>query len=364
MHPTAVTVVAVLFAAATTAASASPQGGDPTPAEIAEARERFASLSNLRKAMVVRSLHQRIAEDPDPLLQTILGLAVLEAEPHDATPLPMHDPAVHAPGAAPARRRIGPDDPAQRPFRDKLRGTEFLPDLAKRVVYEWHTGRIVRVDDAPGFDALFDDLLRGYPPGADIVVARVLAALDADPRERQAAAYFGHVYADLDARAYDGLSLYDAWSTALQVDVPDVDAIPFAVTLLGDRSFRSPIPADAKRTALYVKIKERATAHRTYRTLREAAAASLVHATPKLDPTYAPLVPRFHYLFATNGDDLAAFTAAIGRITDRDRWIDDLDASFKKDRAALALRDRRTDALAALGRKLRRLAVDTVTRGR
>src|SRR5690606_33114090 len=112
------------------------------------------------------------------------------------------------------------------------------------------------------------------------------------------------------------------------VDVPDVDAIPFEQRVLGKKTFRSPIPANARRAALYQRIQERAIAFRKYRTLREAAAMAFLRAEPVMDPTYAPLVPRFHYLYARGDGDVGAVAGLLAGSRDRDALIAAMDAQI------------------------------------
>lgn len=337
---------------------------DPTPgaADIVSARERFQTLTNLRKAMVVRGLEQRLLSDPDPLLQRILAFSEPLSDVPEARPKIAHDPERYAKGVAPTRRLIGPDDPAHVKFATTLPDTRLLPDLRKAVVYDWGEGRIVSLPEPLGFDDLYENMLRGYPPGADVALARVQATLDDQAKERPIAAYLDHLYADLDARVYQGITLYDAWASGRQVDVPDVDAIPFALLILKDRSFRSPIPADARRAALYEKIKTAAVAHRTYRTWREAAAAAFIAAQPPMDQTYAPLVPRFHYLFAVLGDDPKALKQVLAKAGDRDLWIAQMDALLSGSKTERDRRDQRARQMSGMAHKIQRMAIAAVER--
>jgi hypothetical protein len=139
--------------------------------------------------------------------------------------------------------------------------------------------------------------------------------------------------------------------------MPDVDAIAFPVLILGDNSYQAPIPADGRRDALYERIKRSALSHRKYRTMLEAAAAAFVRAEPEMDPMYARLAPRFHYLFATHGDDLGRVHQVLVGLGSRDALIESVDKAVVGDEQAMDRRERRKEELAAMAQKLRALAV-------
>jgi hypothetical protein len=330
--------------------------------ETGEALRRFRALPVARQALVVRTIEQAVSADPDPTVQRVLALWLGFATLPDAAPAGWHDPAVWAPGAAPPRTLVRAGTPAHAAKREEFPPVVLLADLRKAVFYEWATGRVVRRAEPLSFEERFANLLAGYPPGSDCALAQVLRDLDHDPRERPVARIVEHRYADLDARVYEDITLYEAWYSGKTVHVPDVDAIPFAVQILKDGSFRSPIPADARREKLYARIRDRVHQFRLYRTLREAGAAAFLRAEPAIDPTYALLAPRFHWLFARHGDD-ARKVADVLRKQPRDELLDRLDATFKKSNEQLALRDARTRELRECARRIRELALATLAGG-
>ncbi|HLU40721.1 MAG TPA: hypothetical protein VK081_15155, partial [Planctomycetota bacterium] len=219
------------------------------PTEELSARDalaRFDALPVLRQAMLVRRLEQKVALADDPAVRRIASLRLDPGVPLPDAPAPVwFDPAEWAP-VAPERRVAPPSDPRHRAVRAAMPEVTVMPDLARGVRYDWRTGSIIRARSL-GWRERFANLAHGYPPGADEAYARVLAALDRDPLQRRLADYFEHLYADRDGTVWEGVTLYEAWYAGRTMEMPDVDAIAFAVQILGDRSFVSPIPADARR---------------------------------------------------------------------------------------------------------------------
>lgn len=330
---------------------------DSRPASGPEPLAAFAQLPTLKKAGVLRRIEKRCQASDDPLLRSILALRTTGPELPVRLPTGCHLAEDWAKGVAPTRTLVAADSAAHQAVRAKYPRVPFLDDLSPSVSYDWHVGRVVREERSVGYDERFTNLLAGWPPDADLVIAQLVARFDQDPAQRRLAEYFEHWWADLDAKAYEGVSLHEAWSSGRIVDVPDVDAIPFAVHVLGDRSFVSPIPADARRTALYEKIRAAAAAHRRYRSVVLAAAAAAVRAEPVLDPTWKELVPRFHLVWAECAGDVAAVTKRVAEaVRDRDAFVAETDARVVATPAVYELREGRKRDLARVQQTITRIA--------
>src|SRR5690606_28620521 len=166
---------------------------------------------------------------------------------------------------------------------------------------------------------------------------------------------------DLEARAFPGITLYDAWYSGEIVDVPDVDAVPYARELLGDRSLVSPL-SGPPRDRLYAAIRAGALRYRIHRSICEAAAGAFVAAEPRMDPIYARLVPRLHYLFATCDDDVERVAREVARLG-RDGMIGAVDASVQEGNGtAFEVREARRRELAETAARIRSLALATLER--
>ena len=289
----------------------------------------FRAFDATARGSLIRSLERKIQLDPNPAIQRIVSLQ------RDTSKLPLqpalayHRAAEFAPKVAPIRRVIPTTDPRHRERRKAYPPRRVLPELIRAVFYDWGTGQIVRRKQPLSDVEVMTNLLNGYPPGSDITFALLLEKFDTDSKMRKVASYLAHRYANLDGSVFAGITLYEAWYSGEFVAVPDVDSIPFARTILRVRSFRSPIPANAKRTALYAKIRDAAFVYRKYRTLREAAAAAFLRAEPKMDPNYVELVPRLHYLLVTLGDDPDKIRAFLKNMTDRDKMIAAIDKQLE-----------------------------------
>jgi hypothetical protein len=337
---------------------------EPTLPPADELLAGFRALDADKRRTVVRNLERRLLLEPYEPLQRIVSMARgMESYPPLQPPV-FHDPQVVAPGVAGPRKLIGPDAPAHAAARAAFPEPAFLDDLEVAVRYDWAAGKAARTREQLPDEALFANIARGFPPGADHAVARIVALLDQDPEQRALARWFEHLYADLDGNVFDGITLYRAWYSGRQVQVPDVDAIPFAEQILKTRSFRSPIPADRRRDRLYQKIQEAALEHRKYRTLRQAAAAAFVSADPELDPVYRPLVARCHYLWATVGWKPEALAQVLAEARDRGALLDEVDRKVTRDPAAHEVGENAKKELEAMARFLRELAAFELQRAR
>jgi len=274
---------------------------------------------------LVRNLERRVQLDPNPASQRIVSMQ------RDRSKLPVaEDPPYHraqdwAKGVAPDREFVVAGDERHTSVRQRFPAQTLLPDLHKAVWYDWASARIVRRARPLSTTEVMENIYHGYPPGSDDALAQLLKKFDNNPKMRRIAEYLSHLYADLTAQAFEGVTLYEAWYSGEQIDVPDVDAIPFERKILKTRRFKSPIPAGRRRTNLYKKIRDQAFEFRKYRTLREAAAAAFLRARPKMDPTYELLVPRFHYLYVVHKDDTDAVAKLLRDVSNRDALIQRVD---------------------------------------
>lgn len=335
-----------------------PTGGDAADPDAWI--RRFAELGFRQKAVIIRTVQRQVELLPDPLIARIRRLQVDVTElPEAPESAPVHDPTTwakdeHEAGRAPSRKPLSRESEAWQDAARRFARPAYLPSLRREVRYDWQSGRIVREPSLDYVD-VFANLAHGHPPGTDHAIARILATLDADSAARPLAAWFGHAYCDLDAHSYPGLTFYDAWYSGEIIDVPDVDAIPFARQVLGDRRLRSPL-SGPPRDRLYQEIANASKRYRIHRTTAEAAAAAWIAAAPDMDPMYALLVPRFHYLYASHEDDLEE-VAAIVRSEDRDRILADVDDRIRQtDGTAWEVREGRAREIAATRARIQELA--------
>ena len=226
---------------------------------------------------------------------------ILEESPIDAgfwperEPLPYYDPKVHAPKPKVTRRRL-----AETSRRAKDLQREFLgePDphrLQTAWAYDWASGELRRTGPLDDPERIFANALLGYPPDIDLARELVLRALD-DGAQRPALTAFGHAYADRKGTVFPGVTLYDAWNSGRQIEMPDVDALGIVHDVLDEWSkWTAPVPT-AGHDSLYKRISELYLEARHHRSLREALADTFAMGEPPL-LDYTPSTQRFHALW-------------------------------------------------------------------
>jgi hypothetical protein len=356
MIPTA-SILCTLALLAPQQPDSQPQSGQPQ-SKATDPLAVYRAFPDAKKQTLMRGLLRRVQLDFDTTIQRIVSMQRNPRKLPVAQPQIAHDPDVWASGVAPARKLIRVNTRAHDKVRRRVPAVRFLSRLHRRIRYDWNRGQIVCRAHELTPDEVILNLWYGYPPGSDWAVARILARLHADKKQRKVGAYLDHLYADLQANAYEGITLYEAWYSGQKIAVPDVDAIPFAMKILRDRSFRSPIPAGQRREQLYGKIRDHALAFRVYRTLIEAAAAAFVAADPVMEPEDEKLLPRFHYLFAALDDDLEAVARKVTAVKDRkqrNRFLAGITQKLENDPAAWRVYEQRKQELRDMAARLRHI---------
>ncbi|MAE76596.1 MAG: hypothetical protein CMJ85_07000 [Planctomycetes bacterium] len=322
--------------------------------------ERFQALDPAEQSAIVRGISKRLMLDPDPVMQRILSLQRGFKSYPLAKPATYHKAAKWAKGVAPKRTLVKVGEERHAVVRSAIRAVPFVPELNVAIRYDWTSGEIQRRAEPLSDLEVFENLLNGFAPGSDETLARMLEILDKRRSHAKVAAWAAHLYADLDARVYDNITIYEAWYAGKIMDIPDVDAVPFAIKIIGTRSYRSPIPAGRRRTRLYQKIRNQVFEYRKYRTLREAAAAAFVSPDPELDAPYQPLIQRFHWLYQEHDEDPLAVASYLAGLDDRDEFLRWTDKNVRQSRKEYDKQKRRRDALIGLQQKVRRMALRAV----
>lgn len=289
---------------------------------------RFERLGRDQREAVVRSMEKRLAREDGDILQRIQSRQRGEAAYPPRPAVAWFEPRDYAPVAT-ARQLVAQGTDTHRAATRRMNAIEFLPDLQAAIVYDWGLGKAVRATEPLTDDQRFANYAHGYAPGSDHAVARVLEALDTDPLQRQLGSYFEHLYADRNGRVFAGTSLFSAWNSGLQVEMPDTDAIAFARLVLHTEAFTAPLPEDRRRERLYQKVREAFANHREYRTLRLAAAAAYVGADPRLEATYAPLVRRCHYLWPKCEYEPKRLAERFAKAASRSDLLTEVDAAIR-----------------------------------
>lgn len=327
----------------------------PTATELVT---RFRALRLDQREEVMRNLERRLQRSDDDAIQRITARSRGRAAyPSPASPR-WFQPADFAPVATP-RALVAAGSAAHDAATRGMRPSSCPADLVTGVGFDWGRATVVRTPAHLTLEQSFANLVSGYLPGADEAMAQVLVVLHSDPQQRRLAEYFEHLYADRTGNVFADVTLYDAWNSGVQIEMPDTDAIAFARQILGTRAFVAPLPADRRRERLYEKMREAFTDYREYRTLRQVLAATFVAAEPPVDGAYVNLVPRCHWLWSQCGDDPAVLAKRLAASPDRSSLLKTLDEEMALD--ATPARRRQTDLL-DLALHLRLLAEQEIAR--
>jgi len=285
-------------------------GGAPSPAVVDQgpatdsateaatdrARRAFALLKPAERKDVVDFLSSEL--EHERTFQMMLVRYVVANQDRDRlawpqeTEAPYFDPKRHAPAQPIARRRLAHDDPRAAATRMEL---SVAVDV-RAWAYDWGSGVVLHrvASDTP--DRAFELALRGLPPDFDLVTALVERALD-DGSERKAHAAFGHAYTDRAGLVFPGITLYDAWRSGTEIEMPDVDCLGLVNVILDDWTTWTSVVPGYKQAPLYARIAELFQPAKRQRELRVAIAATFLQAAPELCCGYEGSIDNFHALW-------------------------------------------------------------------
>ncbi len=163
------------------------------------------------------------------------------AFPEAAAPT-WYDPATHAPAQPIARHALAADDPALLEARRELLAAEPPRAIVSAFRYDYGRREVVRLPGWDDAERILSNALAGYAPLHDLAEALVEKALD-DGAQQKTLAAFAHTYTDRSGRAFPGITLYDAWSSGAEIEMPDVDTLGLLHELRDDwTTYRAPVP--------------------------------------------------------------------------------------------------------------------------
>jgi hypothetical protein len=207
---------------------------------------------------------------------------------------PLFDPAIHAPAQPIARTWLAPDDRRVRALEKKVFKGRPERALDSAFRYDYASGQLLRLGDPEDPERVFKNGLAGLPP--KLGLAEALVEMDLDGGElRAACAAFAHAYTDRSGNAYPGVTLYDAWGSGMEMEMPDVDCLGIVHELLADwKTWKAPV---RKQKSLYRAIGEIYADVRRHRQLRGALARSYLQAEPALAGGHGPALTNYHALW-------------------------------------------------------------------
>ncbi len=256
-----------------------------TAAEQEDVAARFeeeaGALRSFENALIAHAL---TLEPTDPGLLPTAGAA------------PIYDPKVHAPAQPIARSVLKPDDPIALEAKQRMVDAELDRSPPSAWRYDWTKREVQRAADPHEPTRVFENALAGRPPNFDLAEAIVEKTLDRGGETKTLAA-FAHAYTDRAGNVYPGVTLYDAWSSGAEIEMPDVDVLGIVHDVLGDwNRWKAMIP-DSQHRAIYDAVGKLYQRAHKYRALRSALAESYLVGKPALRDGYIGHVLRFHGLW-------------------------------------------------------------------
>lgn len=256
-------------------------------------------------------------------------------------PIPVFDPATHAPAQPIPRRALEEDSDAAQAARKRILGRTPPRRLQPGWRYDYALRKVVREPDEASRERRFENALAGALPLADLAEALVERALD-DGAQHKALSAFSHAYTDRAGSVYPGITLYDAWSSGAEIEMPDVDVLGIVHAVLGEQTkWKAPVP-DTQHKGLYKRVGEIFQDARRHRGLRAAYARCYLGGASEVEPLYSVCVERFHFAWDEHQSDPRKLAA---RMPTPDKWNEHLAAADKR---MLAAKDGRERALARL----------------
>lgn len=210
---------------------------------------------------------------------------------------PHYDPEQHAPADPIPRRALEADAPLAQQARTRFLA-QSIEAPRRAYAYDWAEREIVVVGDENDPELVFHNALLGLAPLADLATAVALRTLDRGEEARTFEA-FGHAYTDRVGNVYPGVTLYDAWASGAEMEMPDVDVLGLvhSLGLKRDKRWKAPIPT-SQHGSLYAAIGKPFTKARRYRLLREALAELALRSRPALPQGYEVQADALHALWA------------------------------------------------------------------
>ena len=309
--PAAPAAFLALLMALAPAPAAQPRDGDDLE-EHAAVLKKLDRLRDKSREALLEKVEAALAATDAPQVKRVAELVAESgldpAALPEATEYGPHDPEVWLGGKK--RKRIKEGSSRWKRLVRTLGLDEYPPrELEALVFYDFSTGAIVRrAESKDDGGVVFRNLLRGYPPHQDLAEAWLQKQLDGEGPLRAEAEFFAHTYADLDARYYENVSLYDVWSHEVPTDVPDVDARAFAIKVHEDESLPVPLRNPHKQK-WYPLMAEAVLKLQRHVMAAEALAAVWLEGEPRLDKGYSNAVSYLQaYLAAAEGDRAAVTT--------------------------------------------------------
>jgi hypothetical protein len=249
------------------------------------------------------------------------------------------DPQEHAPAQPIPRRLLPADSSAARTMAERM--LRAIPErrLVPGYAYDWGRRQVVELPRADDPRRVVENALAGFSPDLDLAEALILELLD-DGSQTAVLAAFDHRYTNREGEVYPALSLYDAWASGVEMEMPDVDVLGLLHTLVPraewHRKWVAPVP-NSEHDRLYGRVGECFLPAKRFRSLREAAARCYLISSPVLRDGFGRgNIDAFHAFWETIGSELSrASTELPGVGDDWTRFLSDWVRRLGKERELL-----------------------------
>jgi hypothetical protein len=316
-------------------------------AEDARAQAAFAVLSAGERKEFLEYLELEIRHAS--LFQDELVRFVLreDGRPPSAFPEPLaptwFDPATHAPEAPTPRHALAADSAALLEARRELLAGNPARALASAWQYDYARRDVVRLAGWDDPARVLANALAGCEPGYDLAEALVEKALD-DGAQQKVLEAFGHLYTDRLGHAFPGITLYDAWASGTEIEMPDVDTLALYHVLRDDwKTYRAPV---TRQEPLYRELGGFFRDARSHRVLRHALALCYLDGRPALG-IYEGLRENLHLAWEKAHSRPSELAPSLPASADRQAWIDALIAEGRANVEAWNAAELRRDTLAS-----------------
>lgn len=264
--------------------------------------DRFRQLPEKEQQLFIEQIETTLGELELPLVSLVQNLLEHREAPKSPPPCleakSWFNEKKYAP-SYPIKRKVLPEkDPLMVKGREKFLKAKGWYDLRADYRYLLGKNKIFQLNKKRMPQDRLQQYLLGYPPHSDLAREILLKILDSKSTWDQHADYFDHTYTDREGNVYPGITLFDVWNCGHELECPDVDVIPFAWEILGDKSWKSPIPAGQRRTNLYRDIGVSFRDFRRYRLMVEGVASCFFASDPPLSPLMKPVKDEIHFLIA------------------------------------------------------------------
>ncbi len=272
--------------------------------EIAEWFRLDVSYLDTFQLRLQRHVLQLLDEDPGLLPE-------LSAAPH-------FDPDVHAPGQPIRRKPLDEDAQAAKSARKRYLEERLLRPAW---VYDWARRAIVRAPNSDDPERIFANGMAGFAPDADLAEALLLTQLDRG-EEQSALAAFGHAYTDRSGKVYPGVTLYDAWASGADMEMPDVDVLGLLFSITGGyKRYTAPVPG-SRHKKLYRLVGDLFADVNHYRAIREAVARLYLQPNPALPRGYQANLDRFHALWDYHESEIEPMAEDLPNAKQWERYLE------------------------------------------